>query len=298
MARCGKKSRPAYTKVIFLQNLVQGKYAPVSFFNYLSPMQKISLLPVLFAILAAGCSPATKLNSSVKIAVLSYNIHIGNPPTKPRGFIDLDTIAATIRSSGAELIALQELDSITRRSNGVYQLKVLAEKLNMHYHFEKTISHDGGSYGIGILSKYPLQEITAYNLPQIDGIKSEPRKMLLAKVMIQNKPIFFGCTHVDFTKQVNPAQMKELVRILNTLPDLPIIVGGDFNATSDSEGMKLMLGQYHNASIRNEFTIPVLHPTKKIDYIFYKGLSFMQDSVMKSHNYGSDHLPVWAEFKR
>ena len=261
-------------------------------------MIRVSFLLVLFSILVTGCSQTKKIiSSSAKISVLSYNIHIGNPPTKPKGFIDLDTIAATIRTSGADLVALQELDSITKRSNGVYQLKVLAEKLNMYYHFEKTISHDGGSYGIGILSKYPLEEVTAYKLPQVDGIKSEPRKVLLAKVVIQGKPIYFGCTHVDFTKQVNPVQMKEVVRVLKSLPEIPVIIGGDFNATPEMEGMQLMLAEYQNASIKNDFTIPVLHPTKKIDFIFYKGLSFVQDSVMTSHNYGSDHLPVWAAFK-
>lgn len=61
--------------------------------------------------------------------------------------------------------------------------------------------------------------------------------------------------------------------------------------------MKLMLAQYQNSSIKNEFTIPVIHPTKRIDFIFYNGVSFIQDSVLTSHNYGSDHLPVWAEFK-
>lgn len=260
---------------------------------------KIYFVIILFAILESGCSQTKEIKSAnADISVLSYNIHIGNPPTKPKGFIDLDTIAATIRTSGADLVAVQELDSITKRSNGVYQLKVLAEKLNMYYHFEKTISHDGGSYGIGILSRYPLEEVAAYKLPQVDGIKSEPRKILLAKVRIQGKPIYFGCTHVDFTKQVNPVQMKELVRVLKSLPEIPVIIGGDFNATSDMEGMKLMLTQFQNASVKNDFTIPVLHPTKKIDFIFYKGLSFVQDSVMTSHNYGSDHLPVWAAFKR
>ena len=261
-------------------------------------MIRIAFFIFLFSIVVMGCSQSRKLAaSSGAITVLSYNIHIGNPPSKPKGFVDLDTIAATIRSSGADLVAVQELDSNTRRTNGVYQLQVLAEKLRMYYHFESTIPYEDGAYGIGILSKYPLQEISAYALPQVEGVKSEPRKVLIAKVNIAGKPLLFGCTHVDFTKVVNPVQMKELVKILDSLPALPVIIGGDFNTTLDNEGMQLMVSRFRNASVANDFTIPVINPKKKIDFIFYKGLSFVQDSVMSSHNYGSDHLPVRAELK-
>lgn len=252
----------------------------------------------LFSIFAMGCSQSRKLAaSSDTVTILSYNIHTGNPPTKPRGYVDLDTIAATIRSSGADLVAIQELDSITKRTNGVYQLQVLAEKLKMYYHFESTIPYEGGAYGIGILSKYPLQEISAYALPQVEGVKSEPRKVLIAKVNIGGKPLLFGCAHVDFTRSVNPVQMKELVKVLGNQPAVPLIIGGDFNATLDKEGMQLMVSQFRNASVANGFTIPVINPKKRIDFIFYKGLTFVQDSVMSSHNYGSDHLPVRAELK-
>lgn len=250
--------------------------------------------------LLLSCSQTKKLAETfTPLTVLSYNIHHGNPPTQPKGFIDLDTIVATIKASNAELIAIQELDSMTIRSNRVFQLKVLADRLGMHYHFERTIPHEGGAYGIGILSKYPLEEVKAYQLPTKDGITTEPRKLLVAKVTINKQPVYFGCTHIDFkSKDVKMLQAQELLKVLSTLKTQHVLIGGDFNATPDEESIQYITEHYTSAGNANALTIPVVNPKKKIDYIFYQNgrFSVKQDSVLTAHSYGSDHLPVLATF--
>ena len=263
-------------------------------------MVKINLLIVFWSGMFLSCGQSKRLAANyTPLTVLSYNIHHGNPPTQPNGFIDLDTIVATIKASAAELIAIQELDSMTVRSNRVYQLKVLADKLGMYYHFERTIPYEGGAYGIGILSKYPLEEVKACQLPAIAGYPTEPRKLLVAKVTINQQPVYFGCTHIDYkNKEVKMLQMKELVKELNILKKQRLVIGGDFNAVPDEESIQYLKQHYTNAGNYKAFTIPVISPDKKIDYIFYQpnGLSFKHDSVLTAYNYGSDHLPVTARF--
>ncbi|WP_290789460.1 endonuclease/exonuclease/phosphatase family protein [Flavihumibacter sp. UBA7668] len=239
-------------------------------------------------------------DSGKQLIVLSYNIHHGNPPTREAGFIDLDTIAATIRSSGADLVAVQELDSVTTRNNKVDQLKVLADILGMYYRFERTIPYGGGAYGIGILSKFPLLETTSYELPNIEGIQTEPRKLLVAKVEVGGEPLYFGCTHFDFkNKEVKLAQARAFLQHLNPFSGNRVIVAGDFNAVPQEESIQLIEGRYRSAGSPDAFTIPVLKPNKKIDYIFYTNsrLKRLQDSVLTTHSYGSDHLPIKAVFQ-
>ena len=121
-------------------------------------MKKLYKVLVIGCCLIVSCKSGEKQPSvSEKLTVLTYNIHHANPPGREAGFIDLDTIVATIRSSGADIVAIQELDSVTTRSNKQFQLQLLAEKLNMHYRFERTIPFGGGAYGICILSKLPIQ---------------------------------------------------------------------------------------------------------------------------------------------
>ncbi len=263
-------------------------------------MTKKYFIVVLFGALLMSCSQTGKLSATyTPLTVLSYNIHHANPPSQAKAVIDLDTIAATIKAVNAELVAVQELDSVTKRSNGVYQLKVLAEKLGMYYHFERTIPYEGGSYGIGILSKYPIKEATGYQLPSITGIPTEPRKLLVVKVEINKRPVYFACTHFDFkNREVKMLQAREMVNVFSSLKKQRLIIGGDFNAVPEEESIQYLMQQYTNAGSMNAFTIPAERPNKKIDYFFYQpnGLLLKKDSVLATHSYGSDHLPVMAAF--
>ncbi|KYP14419.1 endonuclease/exonuclease/phosphatase family protein [Flavihumibacter sp. CACIAM 22H1] len=253
--------------------------------------------------LLAGCRSAEKTAgaSASRLVVLSYNIHHANPPSRPAGFIDLDTIAATIRASGADLVAIQELDSVTTRSNGVYQLAVLAEKLGMYYRFERTIPFGGGAYGIGILSRFPIQDARAYALPNLDALPAEPRKALLVQLNWQGTPLYFGCTHFDFTNQeLKLAQAKALLTHLAAVQQYPVLVAGDFNAEPEEASIRLLSSTFGSAGKATDYTIPELHPDKKIDYIFYTPGWFQPESseVLTKDSYGSDHLPLRAVFKR
>ncbi len=263
-------------------------------------MKKIFLFTLLSTCLFAACKPAATRSTSVsdQLVVLSYNIHHANPPGREAGYIDLDTIAATIRASGADLVAVQELDSVTNRSNRQFQLKILAEKLGMQYRFERTIPYGGGAYGIGILSRLPIEDAMSFALPNIEGVVTEPRKMLLVKLNWMGKPLYFGCTHFDFkNKDVKLAQAKAMMKYLEPFKGSPLIVAGDFNAIPTEESIRHITAGLLSTGRDDEFTIPQKNPTKKIDYIFYDTLQFVSGKVLTEASYGSDHLPVKAVFR-
>src|SRR5690606_28222019 len=126
---------------------------------------RIKLLILLGTIILSSCN---LLNSSKKVEVkklvtLTYNIHHGAPENSTE--VNLNNIAAVIRKSGAELVALQEVDVNVPRSGNVDQAKVLAKLLDMHYYFSKSIDYSGGEYGVAILSKYPLTNTRNELLP-------------------------------------------------------------------------------------------------------------------------------------
>ena len=78
------------------------------------------------------------------LKVMSYNIHHGEGIDRR---LDLERIAAVIADSGADIVALQELDQSTRRTGGVAQTEVLAHHLGMHHQFAKALHFQGGAYG-------------------------------------------------------------------------------------------------------------------------------------------------------
>ena len=104
---------------------------------------------------------------------------------------DYNRTAAVIKNAYADIIALQELDSATKRNGGEYALKILAEKTGLHFLFGAAIAYQGGKYGVGILSKQkPLKWYTV-NLPG----REEERVLLVAEF---KKYVIF-CTHLSLT---------------------------------------------------------------------------------------------------
>src|SRR5438552_3037737 len=90
------------------------------------------------------------------VRVLTYNIHHGEGLD---GHFDLPRLASVIESTEADLVALQEVDQGTRRASGVNELTELARLAHMHSAFGRAMEFDGGGYGVGILSRWPLRHV-------------------------------------------------------------------------------------------------------------------------------------------
>lgn len=250
-----------------------------------------------FALFIAGLfsfHPATAQKKKVNLKVLSYNIHIGNPPAKP-GITDLNGIAKVINDSDPDLVALQEVDVYTNRSGkNLDQAKELGKLTNRHYYFVKTIDHDGGEYGIAILSKFPMVKKESYLLPIAEVARSEQRAIAIVTVEIE-KGIFldFASTHFDLTPQTRLAQSAFIVDLAKKRK-YPMVLGGDFNATPDNNEIKLLESHFKRSMILNGFTFPVVEPTAEIDFIMYtpeSSFKVERHEVIEEHR-ASDHLPV------
>lgn len=231
------------------------------------------------------------------LKVLAYNIHHANPPSRP-GFIDIPAIARVISESGAELVALQEVDVYTERSGkDLHQAKALAEETGMHYYFFKSIDHQGGEYGNAILSKYPIEESKGYPLPFEEG--TEPRAVIVVTVTLPSgERIKFASTHLDFSSDSIARMQAEKITEIFEDEALPVILAGDFNTTPDSETIN-HLDQHFTRTCREDCppTIPVVNPHRVIDFIMFSPKNHFEVGTHKTINetYASDHLPVYAE---
>lgn len=257
------------------------------------------------ALLAVSCSkainPMTDTSNAAALRVMAYNIHHANPPSRP-DYIDLDAIANTIKAQNPDLVALQEVDVNTERSGKFNQAEEIAKKLNMHFYFGKAIDHQGGDYGVAILSKYPLSETQVHRLPSKPETKGEPRVLATAKITLPNGSVIrFGSTHLDAQKApVNRQMQIEEIGKIATTEQLPFIIAGDFNATPDSEVIAGLDKHFTRTCQNCAPTIPVINPNKTIDFIAYKHpqnkISVVSHQVV-NEQYASDHLPVVAVLK-
>lgn len=241
------------------------------------------------------------IQDTASIKVLSYNIHHCNPPSKAKvGLIDVEGIARVIRESGADLVALQEVDVNTERSGkGINQAKELGRLTGMHYFFVKNIDHQGGDYGVAVLSKFPIIDSLGLKLPMKEGIGGEPRGV--AAVVVEpekGKKILFASTHFDLKEPTRVLQAAEINRVFKKRKEI-VIVAGDFNALPDSEVIKTLDKQFVRSCTEScGFTIPEVKPNRTIDFIMSRKKDKLRTISHKviSEPYASDHLPVFAEF--
>ncbi len=235
--------------------------------------------------------------SAADIKVMTYNIHVGIPPSGSSP--NLPAIAAVINAASPDLVALQEVDKNTTRSGGVDQAAFLAGATGMHHYFAKAINRFGGEYGIAILSKYPIVETFRQELPMVEGVAGEQRVIAIVAVMINGQKIYFGNTHFDIVEVHKEVQATKTVEIAQGITG-PFILAGDFNAVPTTQPMLTLRAAFTMPCTNCGFTASAVNPTKAIDHVIYNSQVLQTKFVSKyeviNENEASDHLPVVATF--
>lgn len=236
-------------------------------------------------------------NSGRELKIMSYNIHHANPPSRP-DLIDIDAIAKVINHSKADVVALQEVDKYTKRSGNIDEAKEIAMKTGLHYQFFKAIDHDGGEYGLAILSRFPLKKTKLIPLPQ--EIKAEERILAYVTLKIgKGQRLVFANTHLDATRthENRNLQMKHIMTELSRI-NLPVILCGDLNSVAGSDAINLLDTQFKRTCLTDcPGTVPQINPRRTIDYIATKKLNGMLTSYeVIEETYASDHRPITATF--
>ena len=228
-----------------------------------------------------------------EIRVLTYNIHHGEDVN---GNVDLTQIAAVIKKARPDIVALQEVDSMTNRTQKVDQLKELAMLTGMQYFYGKSMDYSGGGYGVGILTRLPISNRFVTRLPNFE--KSEPRVAATIELTLQNnKRMLFTSIHLDYVKDSSERieQAKKLIEVFSS-NDLPSVLAGDFNAPPTETTMKdIVFGLYTETDPSgNVLSFPSIKPEIKIDYVLTSKKHQWKNIYYEviDEKVASDHRPV------
>jgi endonuclease/exonuclease/phosphatase family metal-dependent hydrolase len=227
------------------------------------------------------------------LKVISYNIHHG---TDKEEVNTLAEMGAYIKQSQADLVGLQEVDSMCNRSGKVDQMKVLAEITGMHYAFLRHFAYDGGAYGLGILSKYPISTQQNDKISSIKNGEKRSLALLTARISLPNdQSIDFSTVHYALDQSTRMIQAKETLAFLKG--KVPVILTGDFNAEPGTAEINLLSSQFKMADTNLDNTFPTLEPIKKIDFIWTSKdhLEKVSSTHIPTTIHWSDHLPLEAE---
>lgn len=231
-----------------------------------------------------------------KIQVMSYNIHHG---ANKQEVNTLAEIGQFIKDSGAELVGLQEVDSMCNRSGKVDQMEKLGEITGMHYAFVRHFAYEGGAYGLGILSKYPISDVRNDRITSLSkGEEKKSLALLSAKVMLPGKKaIVFSTVHFALDQPTRITQSLETIEYLKR--GLPAILTGDLNVEPGQKELLQLEAHYTNIGLDkvDMLTFPDEKATKRIDYILVtkESLNKVIKSWVRTDIHHSDHLPLMAE---
>lgn len=197
--------------------------------------------------------------------------------------LDYDRTAAMIARQQPDVVALQELDSMTGRSKQRYQLGELASRTGYYPVFGAAIDFDGGKYGVGILTHETPLSTKRIPLPG-----NEPRVLLVVEL----QDYVMACTHLDLEKEPRLASIPLIVEEAQRWQK-PFLLAGDWNDTPDSELLQEMM-KYFTILSGNEVSYPADEPQDCLDYVaLFKGHSVETlESIMIDEPEASDHRPV------
>jgi endonuclease/exonuclease/phosphatase family metal-dependent hydrolase len=239
----------------------------------------------------------------VELRILCYNIHYGQGND---GVYDLERLAAVIKAVDPDLVALQEVDVMVRRSGQVHQAEELGKLTGLDVYYGPTQHFEGGLFGNAVLTKLPVSRVWIQPLPYTEAtpeLTTYPRGFVAVTVKTPaGKDLRFVSTHFQHNVEEDRVAEAEAVnRYLATENEkIPTILAGDINAVPDSEPMKVLLSKWTNAIDPEAApTVPSKDPNSRIDYIFYRqGDPFeVVETKVIPEAMASDHRPVFAVLK-
>jgi len=249
----------------------------------------------LALLFSAVCSDALSAEQPALLRVLSYNIHHGEGVD---GKLDLERIARVILSVEPDLVALQEVDCNTKRTEFVDQPAELARLTNMAVIFGDNIPYQGGRYGNAVLSRFPV--IGSENHPLQSFYDGEQRGVLEVEVELPNNlpSLLLFATHLDY--RANSPERIVSARQINALiasrGGRPALLVGDLNADPWSCAMREFSKQWKRSNRRVLPTYPADMPCKQIDYVMFHPANrwrVIETRVLRE-TIASDHRPILA----
>jgi len=213
---------------------------------------RLSSVFLLFVLLG-GTAVNAKRNKTVRLT--TYNIQHGKGQD---GRIDYDRIGQLLKTAGAQVVAMQEVDSMTKRTEGHYGLAEIGRAAGLKATYAPAIDFQGGKYGIGVLSKKKPRQVRRIALPG----REEARMLLVTEF----RDYVVACTHLSLTEADRMASLPIIIAEASRW-DKPFFLMGDLNAKPDSPFYQEMSRHFCILNKTSDPTFPSTGPNICIDYV-------------------------------
>jgi len=226
------------------------------------------------------------------LTVATYNIHKGVGTDRRR---DLGRIAAVIAELGADILALQEVDSRIGPRTGLLDLPRLAADAGLSAVPMQGVGTAHGWHGnLLLLRNMQVREVHQMNLPGF-----EPRGAVITDLTVAGRPLRVVNAHLGLLPASRAAQVRSVLARLDGLAPCPTLLMGDLNEwRNTAQAMRLLAGRFAIAPSAASF--PSRYPMLRLDRIMSYGGPVLRDAaphVSALSRRASDHMPVVARLR-
>lgn len=230
--------------------------------------------------------------------LLSWNIHKGIGGRDRR--YALGRIIDGIESENPDVVCLQEVDRLVRRSRFDDQPRLLAQALRFCSVFQQNVSVGAGGYGNLVLSRWPVASRHRISLRRGNR---KPRGAQLVVIDTPEGLLHLVHTHLGLSEQERRWQVTRILghMLFRSADRHPTLVVGDFNDWRDALAEPLAAGgfrQITSPTVRYR-TFPAWLAIGALDKAFARGpidvrhARIVRTSLARS---ASDHLPLVVDF--
>jgi len=214
-------------------------------------------------------------------------------------------VAEVLQELQADVVALQEVASLSGGRKEQHQAQYLAEALGFDYRIGVTRTWRGAAYGNVVLSRLPIRESRAYDLT---ASRRERRGCLRCDIeiapgkLVHLFNVHLGTGYLERRKQA--AMLMSKAALLAPELKRPRLVIGDFNEWTFGRVSKLLAEEFESVDImlhlKRKRTYPGVLPVMHLDHMYFDRLLTLETFLLHRSRkalMASDHLPLVAEFR-
>ncbi len=228
------------------------------------------------------------------LRLMSYNVHscVGLD-----GRLSVRRIAEVLERYSPHFVALQELDSVCRRSGFRDQLRELSNLWPSEAYFFAAMPKARGEYGLGCLSRLPVKAWRGHRLPRARATAAgtEPRVAVEARIQWEDgETVTIVNTHLGLTRSDRMAQLEGLEAILDNAPGRLLLLG-DLNCPPRSPEIARLLQRLRHVAPSTPKTWFGAFPVRVLDYAMQREAGSVVKSFVPIDGLtvvASDHLPL------
>ena len=239
--------------------------------------------------LLAGSSTSTP----AVVEALSFNVH---QYVDSDGAANLGAVRDTVAALGAGIVGLQETAGGRLTAGGLDGVRWLGHELG--YHYASGPPTRAATYGVGLLSRWPVRAVRTVALPGEDTIT---RVALGAVVESPLGDLPVVVAHLEVEGAVRVAQARRVVELAREVGDPGrAVVLGDMNATPTERPYQLLANEFADpwaGSGTAGYTFSASDPRRRIDYVFAGHEWDARRGVVVGSPDVSDHLGVSATIR-